>query len=70
MLFKLKEINLKKNLCTYFLLCWIFIAVCGLSLVAACEGSFLVAVLRLSLAVAALILGCAYSGSVAVAHGL
>lgn len=42
---------------------------CGLPLVATCEGSFPVAVLRL-LAVATLILGRAYAGSVVVAHGL
>ena len=43
---------------------------CGLPLVATCEGSFPVAVLRLLLAVATLILGRAYAGSVVVAHGL
>ena len=42
-------------LCVYFWLCWIIVAACGLSLVAASGGYSLVAMHRLLIAVASLV---------------
>ena len=42
-------------LCTYFWLCWVFIAAHGFSLVAMSGGYSLVAVLRLLIVVASLV---------------
>ena len=59
----LKQMHLKKqswtylfNLSYYFWLCWVFIAACELSLAAASQGSFLVAVWRLLIAVASFLM--------------
>ena len=61
----------KKNY--YFWLCWAFLAVLRLSLVTASRGCSLVAVCRLLIAVAPLVMEHGLSGvraSVIVAHGL
>ena len=68
-----EELFCSNELFIYLWLCWVFVAVCGLSLVLASWGCSLAAVCRLLIAVAALVAEHRLSdarASVAVACGL